>query len=81
VFLSLCVACAAPLPTTVYVPVERCSAPVSRLLPTAEPPMRDATNADLLLETDDLRLALRECNRDKADTKRLIENNRGGKPK
>lgn len=72
--LLLCGACAAPTPQ--YVRVETCSVPTARLSPTPEPDFNDATNGALLSEIegpDEWRSSLRACNRDKADTKRLIE--------
>lgn len=74
-FLLLSVGCAGQQQVR-YVPVERCSVPTARLQPTPEPGFRDATNRDLLLEIDGeggWRESLRACNRDKADTERLIE--------
>lgn len=72
--LLLFAGCAAPRER---VRVEtQCPVPTARLNPTPEPALRDETNGQLLNEIDGENgwwSALKACNRDKADIRRLIE--------
>lgn len=53
-----------------------CYVPTKELQPNPLPPLSDKLNRDLLQEADDLRDALTQCNREKADAlKSLIKQN------
>lgn len=50
----------------------RCNVSPSLLAPTPQPPMRDATNKDLIAENDEVRAALDSANSDKKRIKEYI---------
>lgn len=71
--LTVSVGCAGNLPGVSRQPPSTCSVPADLLIQAVEPPMQDATNADLLKEAGELRAALRLCSKDKELIQKYLE--------
>lgn len=53
-------------------PTSRCNVPQNLLEPIPQPPLRDATNKDLIAENDEVRAALDSANGDKQRIKTYL---------
>lgn len=73
------VGCAANQPAAQ--PTSKCNAPLARLDPTPQPPMKDATVKELEQENTQVREALVLANKDKAAVKTFIEERCSGEVK
>lgn len=68
-FLILCCGCGKQaVPVLVQIPP-----PKDRLVPTPIPKMQGNTNLDLWEHNDDLEFALKQCNKDKSDLLRWVQ--------